>query len=128
MHRKPSVFVLLTAIVLAASAVVHAGDVDVQLTTTDGSTKFTIQNSNAVEVASVTSQGNAYINGVYATYNVSLGSATVRNFGTNANVCTDGSSNLTTSGCSNGTVTSVTGTSPINSSGGTTPAISLSQT
>jgi len=41
---------------------VWAGDADIKLTTTDGSTKFTIQNSAAVEVSSVTSQGDAYFN------------------------------------------------------------------
>lgn len=36
-----------------------AGDADVKLSSSDGSTKFTIQNSGSVEVSSVTSQGDA---------------------------------------------------------------------
>jgi len=41
-----------------------AGDADIKLTTTNGSTKFTLQNSNGVEVSSVTSLGDAFYNSV----------------------------------------------------------------
>jgi len=100
-------FVLIFAIIPC-----HAGDVDVQLTTNDGSTKFTIQNSNGVEVSSVASNGDAYAKsvtalgggGVAVTYGVKAATAQITGLGTNLNVCTDGSSNLTTSGCNNGTV------------------------
>jgi hypothetical protein len=54
--------------------------------------------------------------------------AQITGLGTNTNVCTDASSNLTTATCNNGTVTSVGASAPITTSGGNTPTIGLSQT
>src|SRR5689334_20070506 len=42
----------------------RAADMSVQLTTTDGSTKFSIQNSAATEVASVDSHGSLTVAGI----------------------------------------------------------------
>jgi len=66
--------------------------------------------------------------GITDTFGVKAATAQFTSLGTNTNICTDGSSSLTTTACNNGTVTSVTGTAPIISGGGATPAISLSQT
>lgn len=57
-----------TALLAAALAIfapwVRAGDVDVKLTTTDGSTVFAVQDSANVTVASVTSNGDGTFNSV----------------------------------------------------------------
>jgi hypothetical protein len=45
----------------------HAGDVDVKLTTSNGATKFTVQNAAAAEVASIASDGSANFNVLYTT-------------------------------------------------------------
>src|SRR6266481_2074213 len=58
---------LLSAIMLLASHRCFAAEMNVQLTTNDGSTKMSIQNSGAAEVASVDSQGNASFNRVTQT-------------------------------------------------------------
>jgi len=44
---------------------VHAADMDVRLTTTDGSTKMSIQNASSVEVSSVTSLGDGYFRNMH---------------------------------------------------------------
>src|SRR5688572_4680865 len=68
---------------------VLAGDADIKLTTTNGSTKFTVQNSNALEVSSVTSQGDAYFRS--ASLNTAL---TVANGGTGATAAAAALTNL----------------------------------
>ncbi len=50
---------LLTGLLFSTHALLFAGDVDVKLTTADGSTKFSIQDSASAEVASVNSNGGA---------------------------------------------------------------------
>lgn len=56
-------FIALTLTMFAAfGTFVKAGDIDVKLTTTDGSTGFTIQDSANVAVATVTSNGDATFN------------------------------------------------------------------
>lgn len=57
--RRYAVLLLLGMSFTTATA--WAGDADVQLTTTDGSTTFTIKNSNGIEVSSFTSKGDAYL-------------------------------------------------------------------
>jgi hypothetical protein len=44
----------------------HAADMDVRLTTSDGSTKMVIQNASAVEVSSITSLGDGFFRYVKA--------------------------------------------------------------
>ena len=44
---------------------IYAGDADLELTTTYGSTAFTIQNSNGVAVSSITSQGDGHFRNLY---------------------------------------------------------------
>jgi len=56
--------VFLSAILLLAYHPCFAAEMNVQLTTNDGSTKMSIQNSGAAEVASIDSQGNASFNRV----------------------------------------------------------------
>src|SRR5258706_16478005 len=63
-HHKNSRRSLLSAILLLAVHRCFAAEMNVQLTTNDGSTKMSIQNSGAAEVASVDSQGNASFNRV----------------------------------------------------------------
>jgi len=57
----------LGVIVLLAPQRCFAAEMNVQLTTSDGSTKMSIQNSGAAEVASIDSQGNASFNRVMQT-------------------------------------------------------------
>jgi len=59
MHKKLGRWLLIGFISLGVLSHCFAADMSVQLTTSDGSTKFSIQNSGASEVASVDSQGNA---------------------------------------------------------------------
>lgn len=53
-------------IVLGALSIAHAADMSVQLTTNDGSSKYSFLNSNAVEVSSVTSLGDGYFRNLTA--------------------------------------------------------------
>src|SRR6266446_4544934 len=121
-HPKNSRRFLLSAIMLLASHRCFAAEMNVQLTTNDGSTKMSIQNSGASEVASVDSQGNASFNRVTqtgsggsfivnqntlqsgATFYVSSG--TVVNFNTTNLKFADGTTLTTASG--GGTLTGVT--------------------
>ncbi len=59
--------ILFLGALLSAAAAVHAGDADIKLTTNNGTTKFTIQDSGSVEVSSVTSDGDAYFNSITQT-------------------------------------------------------------
>lgn len=68
---------------------VQAAEADLKLGTTDGSTKFTIQNSNSVEVSSVTSQGDAYFRSASL-----LTSLPITSGGTGASSAVAGLSNL----------------------------------
>lgn len=59
------IFFAFSVLVWGAAAVpARAGDADIKLTTTDGSTKFTLQNANGIEVSSITSLGDAVFHSV----------------------------------------------------------------
>lgn len=62
MKRTIAVLARVAWLFILVVPVVRAGDADIKLTTTNGSTKFTVQNSNGVEVSSITSLGDAYFN------------------------------------------------------------------
>ena len=53
--------VVVGVMLVSAAVSSFAGDADVKLTTADGSTKFTVQDSNGNVVTSVSSQGNVTI-------------------------------------------------------------------
>jgi len=58
---------LIGSILFLAFPLCFAAEMNIQLTTNDGSTKMSIQNSGAAEVASVDSQGNATFNQITQT-------------------------------------------------------------
>src|SRR5882724_9082049 len=60
---------LIGSILCLAFPFCFAAEMNIQLTTNDGSTKMSVQNSGAAEVASVDSQGNATFNRVTQTGN-----------------------------------------------------------
>src|SRR5262245_55565357 len=57
----------LMSMALSAGGAYAAGDVDVKLTTNDGTTKMTVTNSVGTEVGSVDSLGNATFNSLSVT-------------------------------------------------------------
>lgn len=59
-----SCWITIFLMCLSLSAVSAVANTTVKLTTTDGSTQFTIQNSNGVDVSSITSLGQAYFSSV----------------------------------------------------------------
>jgi len=67
------------ALLLVTASYCRAGDVDMQMTTTDGSTKVTFQNSSSVEVASVTSQGDAYFRTITPAQALNMGNHQINN-------------------------------------------------
>src|SRR5258708_4931342 len=111
--RKNNAIGILGTIFLIAFYRCFAADMSVQLTTNDGSTKMSIQNSGAAEVAFVDSQGNASFNRITqvgsggsfiinqnmlqsgATFYVSSGTAT--NFNTTTLKFADGTTQTTSS-------------------------------
>src|ERR1019366_4699844 len=79
LYKRSSLLLLASVLVATATLPCHAGDVDVQLTSTDGSTKFTFQNSSSVEIASVTSQGDAYFRTVQPVQSINMGFHPINN-------------------------------------------------
>ena len=57
-------FGFAAAFLLVLSNLLYASDVDVKLNSNNGSTKFSVFDSASVEVASVTSDGDAYFNSI----------------------------------------------------------------
>ncbi|MFN0118453.1 MAG: hypothetical protein ACKVQC_09215 [Elusimicrobiota bacterium] len=71
---------ILISFLVTASGAVLAGDVDLKLTTNNGTTKLSVLDSASVEVASVTSDGDAYFNSITVTNagNLILNTATLQ--------------------------------------------------
>src|SRR5437773_1896308 len=112
----------LLVVLLLAFHRSFAAEMNVQLTSSDGSTKMSIQNSGAAEVASIDSQGNASFNRVTQSGSggsfiinqntlqsgttIYVSSGTVVNFNTTNLKFADGTTLTTASG--GGTITGVT--------------------
>jgi hypothetical protein len=80
---RVSTTLYLLLILVSFSAVCHANDVDIQLTTNDGSTKMSVNNSGANSIASIDSQGDAIFNkAVTISSNAVLSGATFYSAGT----------------------------------------------